>query len=255
MAKEKKQLTPEEKKREQERREREKKEYAELKKKQKEKQKRQKRREARQKKKLKQEQKRIKKKINFPYKIHFYISVLAATLFLIFFVYPGTYTPREIVFYVFLVFFLFYGGGGIAMVSVFYLISLDKEKELEEELRKQAELEKEEEARHEAELTELENIQREIEARRRKEMKESKKLPGKSAAQSSEGEDEELEGHMLPEFEMEDISDFPGDDEDQEIFSKMHDEYPEQSMNQEEMPFPEEPPSMEEFEESESGKS
>jgi ABC-type multidrug transport system fused ATPase/permease subunit len=250
MAKEKKQLTPEEKKREKERKEREKKEYADLKKKQKEKEKRQKRREKRRKKKEKEELRRIKKKINFPYKILFNMSALITLLVLIILLYIGTFEPQEIVFYTFLVFFLCYGGGGIAMVSIFYLISLDKEKELEEEIRHMAESEKEEEEKREAELEELEHIQKEIENRRKEEIENHKKLPdkaeeeNKSQAESEESEEsEELEGHMLPEFEMEDVTDFGGADEDQQIFSELEQPGEEQQPEQQaaEIPLPEEP--------------
>lgn len=168
MAKEeKKQLTPEEKKREKERLEKEAQENKEIENLKKEKEKKQKRKQLRAKKKQKEEIKRIKNLINLPFKLHLQISLLITLFaFIIIFFWIELDVQRTLL-YTFFIFSILYFGVGLIMVSTIFLISEDKKKELEEMRRLEAEIKADEEKqREDEELAKLEEIERDIAAKR-----------------------------------------------------------------------------------------
>lgn len=168
MAKEKKILSPEEKKREQERIDREKREKKIQKQRLKEKERKKKEREVRKRQKERSEMKRIKNIINLPFKLLLQVTFLVTSMSFIM-IYFGTNTPLvNTIFYCFLIFTLIYLGGGSIMVGVFWMVSLEKEKEMmelrrveEEQKRMEEENRVIEEKRREEERKEAERIRME----------------------------------------------------------------------------------------------
>lgn len=111
----------------------------------------------------KKEQKRVKWLINLPFMTLFKVSTLITFLsFITIFFWSGTDLYYSLI-YSFFIFTSIYLGVGLILVALFYLLSVDKEFELKEEIRleKQMEIE-EEEARQREEMKELEALEREL---------------------------------------------------------------------------------------------
>jgi Flp pilus assembly protein TadB len=161
---------------------------------QKERDKRKKKREAKKRKLEKKEQKRIKWLINLPFMSLFKISSLItflAFIFIYFWLKNDIYTSILMSFFIFTAIYL---GFGIIMVAVFYLLSIDKEQELKEELRlaKQKELD-EEKARQDQEMSELEALERELAEKRLKDDIPPAELPGNSEESQKEVDLEDVQ--------------------------------------------------------------
>lgn len=162
-AKEKKLLSPEEKKREQERIDREKREKKIQKQRLQEKERKKKERYARKKKKERDEMKRIRSIINLPFKLLLQVTALVTSMSFILIYFGTDIGLPKAIFYCFLIFTLIYLGGGSIMVGVFWMISIEKEKEMmelqrveEEEKRNAEENRAAEEQRREEERKEAE---------------------------------------------------------------------------------------------------
>ncbi len=209
MAKEKKQLTPEEKKREKERLALEKAELAERDKRKKERKKRKKRREARLKKKINKEKKRIKKEINFPYKILNLVIAISTLLILMFFLSTDMSIISILKWTAFLLLAQYMILGG-AMAAYVYMLAEDKKLELKEQAKQdEMSMREEDEFIKQQELKELQDLENEIKEKR---LAETLKLKNKSQKELQADNTEnnigdqalsetDLDNPILPEFQ------------------------------------------------------
>ena len=159
-------LTPEQKQREKERMEREKKEEAELKKKLDEKLKKKKEKEKRIALKKKKEVKRVKSLINLPFRLHLQVSLLVTLLSAIVLFFGIELELLKTIYYSFIVFVLFYGGTGIVMIGIFFLISEEKLAEEEEQKRIENLNKVVTKSKEDLEIEEMALIEKEIAARK-----------------------------------------------------------------------------------------
>jgi hypothetical protein len=139
----------------------------EKKKQQEERLKKKKLREKKAKEKQRKELKRIKSLVNLPFQLLVNISVVAALLSFLITYFLLNKDPISTIMTSFLIFSVIYLGIGIITVSIFWFLSIEKEKafaeaEKEEERKRQ----EEERLKKEEELKELEQIEKEIAANR-----------------------------------------------------------------------------------------
>ena len=120
---------------------------------QKEREQRQKRRKKKMLKLQKKEQKRIKWLVNLPFMTLFKVSILFTFLSFIFFHF---WSGQDIFYSIlnsFFIFTLLYLGMGIIMLGIFFLLSIDKEHELKEEIRHEQSRMQEEELKRRRQYT------------------------------------------------------------------------------------------------------
>lgn len=149
----------------------------------------------------KKEQKRIKWLVNLPFLTLFKVSTLITALsFIAIFFWLGTDLYYSLI-YSFLIFTSIYLGVGILLVAIFYLISLDKEYELKEEIRleRQKELD-DEKARQEEEMRELDALERELTEKKLKQDTPAPELPDGSTNNMLDDSLED-ESMQLPEYD------------------------------------------------------
>ncbi len=139
----------------------------ELKKELKEKEEKAKAREKRRQKRLKDEEKRIKGIVDLPFKLLWHISLLITIFAFIVIFFVAEITIYKTLLWTFFIFTFFYLGGGGVMVGYFLILSVERKKELEEQIRlEEEEKEREEKLKQEQELAELEAIERDLAIKR-----------------------------------------------------------------------------------------
>jgi len=126
----------------------------------------------------KKETKKIWRKIKLPYKILTRFSLLFGLFIFSFLFFYLDITIYKSLIYSFWLFTALWFGGGLIMIAIYWMISIDKEQKLKEETKKLL-LAKEEEERkkQEAELRELEQIEREVTKERFYDLPRAKALP------------------------------------------------------------------------------
>lgn len=150
----------------------------------------------------KKENKRIKKAINFPYKLLFRISSLLTLLFFILTFFYIQVDIYKAVFYTFWVFFALWGGGGVIMASIYYMISVDKEQELrEQKIIDELLIEEEERRIEEEEQREIDQLEKHITQEKYTDLPRAKEL--------TMGEDGEINDIELPRNIQNDIEGIP----------------------------------------------
>jgi|GEM_PF-4771717 len=170
------------------------KEQEELKKRFEEKEKKKKEQAKALKKKEKAEIKRIKAKINFPYKLLLFVSLLI-TLFAFIILFFGAELPTlDSLYYTFMVFTAAYLGGGSIMLLLFYLVSEEKIVEIKKSKEEKENLKKEEIRKEEEEFAKLVQAEKDF-ASRKMELHERNKI-------ELEKSEEAIKEHVL-EFEEE----------------------------------------------------
>ncbi len=158
----------------------------------------------RKKKRIAKEEKKINNVINFPFKLLTQVSLLISCLVFIILYFGSDKAVHESVLISFLTFTMIYLGGGIIMVTIFYIISEDRIK-VKEQLEKEEEEKRiEEMKKKEEEYAKLEQV---IQERKRKTQSESDFDDSADVMDSSI--DEGLADAGLPDFDDEDKTPIP----------------------------------------------
>ncbi len=218
MAKDKKNMTPEEQKQEKERLEREKREKAEIEKKQKEREKNLKERQKRKKKRIQREKRKINEKINMPFKLLLNLAIVGGLITFLSSFFGRGNDLVDSIYHSFIVFSGLFLGIGIVMAIIFFFVSENKIKEEEEEKRKEAEQLRIEEKKKEKELKEIEALRSSARddnevIKDRKGVVEEKNIPG----QSEEADAPEVTPPPPPDISLKDK-----DEEMEELFKELN---------------------------------
>lgn len=201
MAQEIKKEETEKERREREKAEREKKDKEELEKRRQEKIRKKKARDKRIKNKEEKERKRIKSIINFPYQTLFRVSALFFFMSFLLLFFWFSLNIEKAMLSSFFIFSLIYIGAGIIMMGIFFLISENKKKEIEEQKKLEEEQRKIEEDRRKEQLEELEKEMKLTEQRRDEELRKFREqknaeLPQPQIPTINNMEDEMMESEM-----------------------------------------------------------
>lgn len=160
--------------REEERKKKEEQEQKEFQKRHKEKLEKKKRIEKRQKQRKKIEMRKVRKIVNFPFQTLFHVCTLITTLYFVVVFFGKGVEIYKSVYNSLILFTALYLGFGIAIVAIFMIMSVSKEKELLEEL---ALLEEKKKAEEEAKLQKMKDAEQEIRDFTRSTLQDQPKLP------------------------------------------------------------------------------